>query len=138
MQLLQAPDSERVAAAGSDGFGGGAGSAHGCDAGRSVGDGIATDGLFVWERMAAGGCINDQLEAAGFEKIDGVGTAFVDFEYRLARQARGFQRACGAAGGEESEAEFVELASHIDSGGFVAIIDADEERARIGDGRTGC
>ena len=134
MQLLQAPDSERVAAAGSDGFGGGAGSAHGCDAGRSVGDGIATDGLFVWERMAAGGCVDDKFEADGFEKIDGVGTAFVDFENGLAREAGSFEGDRSATGGEEREAELVELAGDFDGGGFIAIVDADEERTGIGDG----
>ena len=86
--------------------------------------------------MAAGGCVDDELEAAGFQKIDGVGTAFVDFENGLAREAGSFEGDRSATGGEEREAELVELAGDFDGGGFIAIVDADEERAGIGDGRS--
>ena len=135
MQFLKTPNAERVAAARRDGFGGGTGATHGRDAGHAIGDGVAANGLLVGERVAAGGGIDDELEAAGFEKIDRIGAAFVDFENGLARQAGGLQSARCAAGGEEAEAEFVKLARDFDGGGLVAIIDADEERAGIGDGR---
>ncbi len=86
--------------------------------------------------MAAGGCIDDEFEAAGFQQIDSIGPALVHFENRFAREAGGFQRLGSPASGEKQEAEFVEFSSDFNSGGFIAIVDTDEERPGIGNGRS--
>jgi hypothetical protein len=54
VDLLQAPDPDRVAAAEGQGFGDRFGRAHRGDARQAVGDGSAPDGVLVAERVRAG------------------------------------------------------------------------------------
>src|SRR5271163_378240 len=73
VDLLQAPDADGIAAAGGDGFDGGAGSAHGGDARDAIGNGVLADQLFIRKGVrAAGGCVDDQVEGAGFDEVHGV------------------------------------------------------------------
>ena len=73
--------------------------AHRCDARRSIRHGVAANDLFVGKRMATRGCVDDELKAAGFEKIDSIGTAFIDFKHSFARQSRSLQSHGRTAGG---------------------------------------
>src|ERR1700756_1067990 len=65
------------------------------DAGDVVADGGAADGLFVVERLAAKRGIDDEADLAGLDKVDDVGSTFVNLENLITRDARGVQGSGG-------------------------------------------
>jgi len=80
-----------VAAAGHDRLCGCFGATHRGDARDAICHCVFADRLFVGEGVRAAGCrVDNQIERAGFEKIDGVWAAFIYFEngFRLAPAAR--------------------------------------------------
>ena len=112
VDLLQAPDPDRIALARRYGFGRGFGGAHGGDAGHAVGNSGAPDRFLVAERMRAGGGVDDQLQRPALQQIDRVGPAFIHFEDRLALDAGALNRCGGAARRGQLEAELGEPLRH--------------------------
>src|SRR5215470_382545 len=67
VNFLQAPDTNRVAAAGSDGFHGRSGAADGRDTRDAMRHRVAAYGFLVGEGMRAGGAgVDDEVERSGF------------------------------------------------------------------------
>ena len=71
--------------------------------GHAIGHRVSADGFLVAEGMRSGGRVNHQLQRTGFQQIDRVRAALVDFEDGLALQPGGVERGGGAARGDELE-----------------------------------
>src|SRR5581483_1398990 len=86
--------------------------------------------------MAAGGGIDHQVEFAGLNPIHRVGPTFIHFEYGFANEARLFERGRGTTSSKQLETEFAEFRRDGNGCRFIAIVDADEESASIGNRRA--
>ena len=127
-----------IAAPRGDRFDGRARSAHGGDARDAIGHRVPANRFLIGEGVRpAGGGVDDQVERAGLQKIDGVRTAFVHLEHGLRRDSGGADRVGGAARGGDFEAQFVEALGERHGDRLVAIVHADEHAALVGQRRAG-
>ena len=80
----------------------------------------------------AGGGVDGQLNVPALQQIDRIGTAFVHLQHGPADQPGIAQRRRGAARGGQREAQFGEPLGHRDGFRLVMVVDADEDRALLG------
>ena len=130
MDFLEAPHADGVPLPRSDCFGCGFGGADGRDAGHAIGNGSPSNCLFVTEGMRArSNGIYDKVQGSAFQKIYCIGPAFIDFEYGAALYADSLNGSRGAPCCDELVSEFVQTPSYFRRLRFIAVVDADEDRA---------
>ena len=132
MQGLQSEYRDAMALHGGDPLGGGLRGGERGDGGDTLEDSSAADGFFVEDGVLAAGRVDDELDAALFDEIDGVGAALVDFEDALDTEAGGFKGVGGAFGGDDLEAEIDVAARQWHGGLLVVVVDREEDRAAGG------
>src|SRR5215468_3754939 len=122
MILLQRPDPGRGAADGADGVDGGAGGAES----REVRDVALERAPANRERVAdllhAGGGVDDEIDGAGEDLVDAVGTALHHLEGDLDGEAGGGEVCRGAAGRDDAETELDESARDRHQRRLVAVL----------------
>src|SRR5271155_5415942 len=89
----------------------------------------AANGFFVVERFAPQRCVDYQIDFTRFDEVDDVRPAFVYFKNRLRGDSCRFQSRRRAARREQAEAKIVKFFSKGAKVPFVAIIDAEKNRA---------
>src|ERR1017187_7675025 len=110
-------------------FGSGPGGGERCDGWDARGDGGSANRLFVEVRVRAVGRVDDELDAIGFDEIDGIGAALLDFIDAVDSETGLFETVSGAVSGDQFKAHVDETAGDLDDVGLVVIGDADEDGA---------
>ena len=105
MQRLQCVDVDGMFLHGGDAVCRGLRGGERSDGGNAREDCGAANGLLVEDRVLAARGVDDELNAAFLDEVDGIGPALVDFEDALDDEARGFKHVGGAFGGDDFEAE---------------------------------
>ena len=99
--------------------------------------GGAPDGVVVLLGELPERRIDQQLDAAGHEEVDGVGPSLIDLRHPCGRDATRPQVSGGTLGGQYLEAESVKAADDRDDVVLVVVVDRHEDRAREREGPVG-
>ena len=133
MQRLQRLHPHLSALEGGYAFGGGSSGAQRGDRRNAGGDGGSANGFFVKIGVGTVRRIDDELDAVGFDQIDGVGSSLFYFVDAIDYEVGFFEFVGGAVCGYEFETHIDETARDFGDSGLVMVGDADEDGALCGE-----
>src|SRR5262249_18000532 len=97
-----------------------------CNAGDMTVDCSAANGLFVEERFATKGCVDNQINLSALDVVHDVGTSFVYFVNGFNINAGASKNTCRSSRCNNFEPNFDEVCRDLRNKVLVVLIDADE------------